>query len=45
MNISIHGLIFNQFTGKLYEMDNIKNILSISKIDNYLIIEDKQNEK
>lgn len=44
MNIYIHGLIFNQFTGKLYEMDNIKNILSISKIDNYLIIEDKQNE-
>lgn len=26
MNISIHGLIFNQFTGKLCKMDNIKNI-------------------
>lgn len=47
MNISIHGLIFNQFTGKLYEMDNIKYSFNIKnrQLFNYWKINKNENKK
>lgn len=40
LNIKIQGIVFNRYTGKDYEDDNIKVILKDSKIENYLIVEE-----
>lgn len=37
--IKLHGVIFNRFTDKEYEKDNIDVILNEGKIENYLIID------
>jgi dethiobiotin synthetase len=37
-NIKIQGIIFNGYTNEFYENDNIKIILDISKIQNYIIL-------
>lgn len=44
MDIKILGIIFNRYTGKIYEDDNIKVILNDSKIKNYLVINENQNK-
>ena len=40
----VHGLIFNNYKGQFFEDDNIKVILELSKIENYLIIKNEQKE-
>lgn len=42
--IKIYGIVFNGYTGKNFEDDNIKVILKDSGINNYLIINENQNE-
>lgn len=44
LGIEIHGLVFNKYKGKNFEDDNIKIILELSGIKNYLIIKENQNE-
>ena len=47
MGIDIHGIVFNKVTGdnkNYYEEDNIKVILELSKLENYLIIKSGENE-
>lgn len=44
MGIEVHGLIFNNYKGQFFEDDNIKVILELSKIENYLIIKNGQKE-
>ena len=44
MGIKLHGLIFNNYKGQFFEDDNIKVILELSKIKNYMIIKNGQKE-
>ena len=44
MGIEVHGLIFNNYKGQFFEDDNIKVVLELSKIKNYLIIKNGQKE-
>ena len=44
MGIKLHGLVFNNYKGHFFEDDNIKVILELSKIENYLIIKNEQKE-
>lgn len=47
MGIDIHGIVFNKVTGdnkNYYEEDNIRVILELSKLENYLIIKSGENE-
>lgn len=44
MNIKIQGIVFNKYTGKNYEDDNIRVILKDSGITNYLIINENQKD-
>lgn len=44
MNIEIFGLVFNRFTDKFYEIDNIKNVISMSNIKNYIVINEGSQE-
>jgi|GEM_PF-124162 len=44
MGIKLHGLVFNNYKGQFFEDDNIKVILELSKIENYLIIKNGQKE-
>ena len=44
MGIKLYGLIFNNYKGQFFEDDNIKVILELSKIKNYLIIKNGQKE-
>nr|WP_307775574.1 dethiobiotin synthase [uncultured Cetobacterium sp.] len=41
-NIKIQGLIFNNYSDTFYKNDNVKTILDLSKIKNYLKIYDDQ---
>lgn len=43
-NIKIHGIVFNGYTEKDFENDNIKVVLKDSNIKNYLVIKENQNE-
>ena len=38
MGIKLEGLVFNNYKGQFFEDDNIKVILELSKVKNYLII-------
>ncbi|MGL5655850.1 MAG: dethiobiotin synthase [Fusobacteriaceae bacterium] len=42
--IDVHGLVFNNYTDKEYEKDNIKVILEESSIKNYLIVKSKEED-
>lgn len=42
--IDVYGVIFNNYTDKEYEKDNIKVILEESSIDNYLIVNLKEED-
>lgn len=42
MGIKLHGLVFNNYKGHFFEDDNIKVILNLSKIKNYMIIKNGQ---
>lgn len=42
LNIKIHGIIFNKYSGKNYEDDNIRVILKDSGIKNFLIVKEGQ---
>nr|PID67427.1 MAG: dethiobiotin synthase [Fusobacteriales bacterium] len=44
MGIKIHGLIFNNYKNNFYEDDNLREILSLSKIDNYIVIKNGDKE-
>jgi len=44
MGIKLEGLVFNNYKGQFFEDDNIKVILELSKIKNYLIIKNGQKE-
>ena len=44
LGIKIHGIVFNGYTGEIYEDDNIKVVLKDSKIKNYLIVRKNQTE-
>ena len=44
MGIKLHGLVFNNYKGQFFEDDNIKVVLELSKIKNYLIIKNGQKE-
>lgn len=44
LNIKILGIVFNKYTGKDYEDDNIKVIINDSSIKNYLIVNENQKE-
>ena len=44
MGIKLHGLIFNNYKEQFFEDDNIKVILELSKIKNYMIIKNGQKE-
>ena len=40
----LEGLVFNNYKGQFFEDDNIKVILELSKVKNYLIIKNGQKE-
>lgn len=42
LDIKIHGIVFNCYTGKNFEDDNIRVVLKDGKIKNYLIIKKNQ---
>ena len=44
MGIKLHGLVFNNYKGQFFEDDNIRVILELSKIKNYMIIKNRQKE-
>lgn len=44
MGIKLEGLVFNNYKGQFFEDDNIKVILELSKVKNYLIIKNGQKE-
>ena len=44
LGIKIQGIVFNRYTGKDYEDDNIKVILKDSGIKNFLIIKEGQKD-
>ena len=44
MGIKLEGLVFNNYKGQFFEDDNIKVILELSKIKNYMIIKNGQKE-
>ena len=44
MGIKLEGLVFNNYKGEFFEDDNIKVILELSKVKNYLIIKNGQKE-
>lgn len=44
LGIKIQGIVFNRYTGKDYENDNIKVILKDSGIKNFLIIKEGQKD-
>ena len=44
MGIKLGGLVFNNYKGQFFEDDNIKVILELSKVKNYLIIKNGQKE-
>ncbi|MGL6169626.1 MAG: dethiobiotin synthase [Fusobacteriaceae bacterium] len=43
-NIPILGVVFNRFKNQYFEKDNIEMILSVGKIDNYLIVDEGEVE-
>ena len=44
MGIKLQGLVFNNYKGQFFEDDNIKVILELSQIKNYIIIKNNQQE-
>ena len=44
LGIKIQGIVFNRYTGKDYENDNIKVILKDSGIKNFLIVKEGQKD-
>ena len=44
MGIKLQGLVFNNYKGQFFEDDNIKVILELSQIKNYIIVKNNQQE-
>ena len=44
LGIKIHGIVFNGYSGEIFEDDNIKVVLKDSGIKNHLIIRENQKE-
>ena len=44
MGIKLEGLVFNNYKGQFFEDDNIKVILELSNVKNYLIIKNGRKE-
>ena len=44
MGIKLQGLVFNNYKGQFFEDDNIKVILELSQIKNYIIVKNDQQE-
>lgn len=42
--IEVQGIIFNRYTGKFYEDDNMGSIISMGGIKNYLVIDEECKE-